>query len=140
METTTFHPGDSSDAPTRAVPWTVAPPDKRGARYRIADPAVVTATIATIAMEARLSGNPVSGPIDRRGGECSAGRQRRDRRRGQDVAAAMRWVWSLSTLWVAAMNLHSLRQAVLPRRWKRLIARLNLIWPKTGSIVIWRWR
>jgi hypothetical protein len=37
-------------------------------------------------------------------------------------------------------ELHSLRQVVLPRRWKRLIARLNLIWPNTGSIVICRWR
>jgi hypothetical protein len=38
------------------------------------------------------------------------------------------------------MNRHSLLHAALPRRWKRLIARLNLIWPNTGSIVIWRWQ
>jgi hypothetical protein len=31
------------------------------------------------------------------------------------------------------MNRHSLLQADLPRRWKRLIAPLNLIWPNTGS-------
>jgi hypothetical protein len=30
------------------------------------------------------------------------------------------------------MNRHSLLQADLPRRWKRRIARLNLIWPNTG--------
>jgi len=56
----------------------------------------------------------------------------------QGVEAAIRWLWSFRRLCVAVINLHSLRQAALPRRWKRLIARLNLIWPKTGSTVIWR--
>src|SRR3954453_12317609 len=57
----------------------------------------------------------------------------------QGVMAARRWWWSLRMLWVAAIIRHSLRTAVRPRRWKRLIARLNLICPKTGSMVIWGW-
>jgi len=71
---------------------------------------------------------------------------RRDRPAGaagiaaQGVAAAIRWLWSFRRLCVAVIRRHSLRQAALPRRWKRLIARLNLIWPKTGSTVICRWR
>jgi hypothetical protein len=64
----------------------------------------------------------------------------RRRRTPQAGTAARRWWWSFSRLCVAAMNRHSLLQADLPRRWKRLIWRLNLSWPNTGSMVIWRWR
>ena len=42
---------------------------------------------------------------------------------------------SFSRLWVAVISRHSERQAALPRRWKRSILRLNLVSPKTGSII-----
>src|SRR3954453_1115507 len=54
--------------------------------------------------------------------------------------AATRWVWSLRRLWVPAMSRHSDRHAARPRRWKRLIRRLNFSWPKTGSMVTCRVR
>src|SRR3954447_7840877 len=41
--------------------------------------------------------------------------------------------WSFRRLCVAVMSRHSERQAALPRRWKRSIRRLNLVWAKTGS-------
>jgi hypothetical protein len=53
----------------------------------------------------------------------------------QAVTAARRWVWTFRRLWVAAMSRHSDRQAARPRRWKRLVRRLNFSWPKTGSMV-----
>jgi hypothetical protein len=58
----------------------------------------------------------------------------------QAVVAARRWLWSLRRLWVAAISRHSDRQADRPRRWKRLITRLNFSWPNTGSMVTCRVR
>ena len=58
----------------------------------------------------------------------------------QALAAAVRWLWILSRLCVAAANRHSERAADLPRRWKRSIPRLNLSCPNTGSTVAWRFR
>ena len=58
----------------------------------------------------------------------------------QALAAAVRWLWILSRLCVAAANRHSERTADLPRRWKRSIPRLNLSCPNTGSTVAWRFR
>ena len=71
-----------------------------------------------------------------------AGRATRLRRR---AAAALSgagglewWVWSLRRLWVAVISRHSERAAALPRRWKRSMPRLNLVCPKTGSIMTLR--
>ena len=58
----------------------------------------------------------------------------------QAPAAAVWWLWSLSRLWVAVMSRHSDRTADLPRRWNLSILRLCLVWPKTGSIMPWRFR
>ena len=55
-------------------------------------------------------------------------------------AVAAWWVWSFSRLWVAAAKRHSERTACLPRRWNRLIPRLNFSCPNTGSTVAWRFR
>ena len=51
----------------------------------------------------------------------------------QAAASAISCRWSFKRLWVAAISRHSDRQADLPRRWKRLILRLNFICAKTGS-------
>jgi hypothetical protein len=40
---------------------------------------------------------------------------------------------SLSRLWVAQINRHSLRQAGRPRHWKRSALRVTFVCPKTGS-------
>jgi hypothetical protein len=63
---------------------------------------------------------------------------RRRRRRGAGQAAAVWWLWSLSRLWVAVMRRHSDRHADMPRRKKRSIRRLNLVFAKTGSIIVCR--
>src|SRR5919199_260984 len=47
---------------------------------------------------------------------------------------------TFSRLWVAVISRHSEWQAALPRRWKRSILRLNLVSPKTGSIIAVRFR
>jgi hypothetical protein len=47
---------------------------------------------------------------------------------------------SLRRLWVVVISLHSDLQALMPRRWKRVMWRLCLIWPEIGSIVCFRWR
>jgi hypothetical protein len=57
------------------------------------------------------------------------------RRLVQAAAGAVWWRWSLTRLCVAAIGRHSERQADLPRRWKRSIRRLNLVWANTGSTV-----
>src|SRR5215204_284416 len=59
-------------------------------------------------------------------------------RRRQAPAAAVWWRWSLTRLWVAVIRRHSDRHADMPRRKKRSMRRLNLVWAKTGSIVTWR--
>jgi hypothetical protein len=51
------------------------------------------------------------------------------------VAGAIQWLWSFRRLWVAAISRHSDRAAALPRRRKRVIPRLCLICPKTGSML-----
>jgi hypothetical protein len=43
-------------------------------------------------------------------------------------------------LWVAVISRHSERAADLPRRWKRSIRRLNLVFANTGSIIALRFR
>jgi len=59
-------------------------------------------------------------------------------RRRVQVTAPVKCLWSLTRLCVAAIRRHSDRQAALPRRWKRPMPRLNLVWAKTGSIMVWR--
>jgi hypothetical protein len=44
----------------------------------------------------------------------------------------------LEQVWVAVISRHSALQADLPRRRKRSIRRLNLVFANTGSIVTWR--
>ena len=56
----------------------------------------------------------------------------------QPVSAAIQWLWSFIRLCVAATSRHSDNAAVRPRRWKRLILRLNLICANTGSTVDFR--
>ena len=57
---------------------------------------------------------------------------------GQVVA---RWcLWSLRRLWVAVSIRRSVLTAERPRWWKAWAPRLCLIWPKTGSIMPWRFR
>ena len=46
-------------------------------------------------------------------------------------------LWSFSRLCVAVISRHSDRQAALPRRKKRSMRRLNLVFANTGSIVAW---
>jgi hypothetical protein len=46
--------------------------------------------------------------------------------------------WSLRRLWVAVANRHCVSAVPRPLRKKRSIRRLNLICPKIGSIVWWR--
>jgi hypothetical protein len=58
----------------------------------------------------------------------------------QAVRGAVVCLWSFSRLCVAVISRHSERQAALPRRWKRSILRLNLVSPKTGSIIALRLR
>ena len=43
-------------------------------------------------------------------------------------------------LWVAVISRHSERAADLPRRWKRSMPRLNLVFANTGSIIALRFR
>src|SRR4051794_41946760 len=65
--------------------------------------------------------------------------ERGARRRGrapQAGAAARRWLWSFRRLCVAAMSRHSLLHAALPRRWERLIWRVELILAHTGAGVV----
>jgi hypothetical protein len=50
-------------------------------------------------------------------------------------SAVIWWLWSFIRLCVAAMSRHSDSTADLPRRWNRVMRRLNLICPNTGSIV-----
>jgi hypothetical protein len=52
--------------------------------------------------------------------------------------AVIWWLWSFIRLWVAVMSRHSDSAADLPRRWNRVMRRLNLICPNTGSIVALR--
>ena len=56
----------------------------------------------------------------------------------QAVASVFWLRWSLSRLWVAVISRHSDLQADLPRRKKRSMRRLNLVFANTGSIVSWR--
>ena len=58
----------------------------------------------------------------------------------QAPAAAIWCLWSFNRLWVAVMSRHSERAADLPRRWKRSIRRLNLVFANTGSIIALRFR
>jgi hypothetical protein len=51
------------------------------------------------------------------------------------VTGWIQWLWSFNRLWVAAIRRHSDGAAALPLRRNRVIARLCLICPKTGSIV-----
>ena len=51
----------------------------------------------------------------------------------------VQWRWSFSRLCVAVTNRHSDCAAARPLRMNRLMCRLYLIWPNTGSIVILRW-
>jgi hypothetical protein len=97
---------------------------ERAARYRLAR---------------RLSGKACGRRRPRRALDLSGGRLG-DALASQAVTALRRWLWSLRRLWVAAMGRHSDRQAARPRRWKRLIWRLNFRWPKTGSMVACRVR
>src|SRR5215211_6626892 len=55
-----------------------------------------------------------------------------------DQAAASWCWWSLRRLWVAVRRRHSDLTADLPRRKKRLAPRFDLICPKTGSTLPWR--
>ena len=62
---------------------------------------------------------------------------------GRSVQAKAGFAWlacrqSLRMLCVAAMSFHSLFTAGMPRRAKRLMPRLCLVWPNTGSIVALR--
>ena len=72
-------------------------------------------------------------PLAQRAGSTGAGAR-------QAPAAAIRWLWSFNRLWVAVIRRHSARHADLPRRRKRVMPRLNLICPNTGSTVAWRFR
>src|SRR5436190_8039027 len=54
------------------------------------------------------------------------------------VVLAIQWLWSFSRLWVAVTSRHSDRAAALPLRINLSVCRLYLIWPNTGSIVIFR--
>jgi hypothetical protein len=56
----------------------------------------------------------------------------------QAVAGAFWLRWSLSRLCVAVISRHSDLQAALPRRKKRSMRRLNLVFANTGSIVVCR--
>jgi hypothetical protein len=58
----------------------------------------------------------------------------------QGAAMASWWVCGFSRLCVAVINRHSDRTAERPRRWKRSMPRLNLVLPKTGSIMPLRLR
>jgi hypothetical protein len=64
--------------------------------------------------------------------------RRRRRATPQAPVVTIWWRWSLSRLWVAVMRRDSDRQADMPRREKRSIRRLNLVFAKTGSIVTCR--
>ena len=52
---------------------------------------------------------------------------------------AIQWLCSFNRLWVAVTNRHSDCAAARPLRMNRSMCRLYLIWPNTGSIVIFRW-
>ena len=68
--------------------------------------------------------------------------ENRGRRRPSAVSQAVlmvQWLWSLSRLCVAVTNRHSDKAADRPLRMKRSMCRLYLIWPNTGSIVIFGW-
>jgi hypothetical protein len=58
----------------------------------------------------------------------------------QVPAGAVWCLWSFRRLWVAVISRHSERAADLPRRWKRSIRRLNLVFANTGSIIALRFR
>ena len=58
----------------------------------------------------------------------------------QAPAAAVWCLWSFNRLWVAVISRHCERAADLPRRWKRSIRRLNLVFANTGSIIALRFR
>ena len=84
-------------------------------------------------------------PVGRRGpggGAVGGGNDDRSLERpgrpDQAVIGAVVCLWSLSRLWVAVISRHSERQADLPRRKKRSQRRLNFVWAKTGSIIVWR--
>ncbi len=59
---------------------------------------------------------------------------------GIEVVSARRCLWSLRRLWVAVISRHSDLAADLPLRNNRSVRRLNLMSPKTGSIIAWHWR
>jgi len=67
------------------------------------------------------------------------GRRLKNDRPWDQVGLAIQWLWSFSRLWVAVTNRHSDCAADLPLRMNRSMCRLYLIWPNTGSIVIFRW-
>ena len=123
----------STEAPTGGLPR-LALPCSRAQEEQRGEPA------PDRSYHARAVGKSSRGRRWRRRGARSERRAASAPPRSQAVTAARRWRWSLRRLWVAAMSRHSDRQAARPRRWKRLIWRLNLSWPKTGSIVAWRWR
>lgn len=92
---------------------------------------------------ARPSENATWGKSGRQWGEMMAVvGENRGRRRPSAVSQAVlmvQWLWSLSRLCVAVTNRHSDKAADRPLRMKRSMCRLYLIWPNTGSIVIFRW-
>ena len=91
----------------------------------------------------RPSENATWGKSGRQWGEMMAVvGENRGRRRPSAVSQAVlmvQWLWSLSRLCVAVTNRHSDQAADRPLRMKRSMCRLYLIWPNTGSIVIFRW-
>ena len=91
----------------------------------------------------RPSENATWGKSGRQWGEMMAVvGENRGRRRPSAVSQAVlmvQWLWSLSRLCVAVTNRHSDKAADRPLRMKRSMCRLYLIWPNTGSIVIFRW-
>src|SRR3954451_19698975 len=58
---------------------------------------------------------------------------------GPPPAAVRAYRWGLRRLWVVVISRHSVLTAPHPRRRKRSMPRLNLVFAKTGSMIAWRW-